>query len=510
MHNIKFLIENARITDAYASMYARRNISESSENDEKTCRNPLKGELPIDGTGSSKTGSKLGVRKILPFEKRDERSSVVSMTPPVKDIEPPKKVGESFEDDVEDFENDEVVDTDSEDGVEADDCERCGKCDEVLDLVLNAFEQIYDNLSDDDKETVDEVKAEIETFLNPDDEDDNDEDEDVENDDEEDGEDEEEIEDDDSIGESRINEGIVKAGIKAALKNVPKKAVKEVPKVTKRIPKVAKTGARALDQKAAEEIGKELRQGAEIGSKVRTAAKTATPKAAPKATTSKTAAKGAKPSAEGSAGPSTEVAKRPSNADMSTYKTNYKQKYDECIKAGDSPRTAAFRANKYALTKVPKAVGEYLGHRTGDIAAYGGAGTLAGIGVGAATYGINSTLHPDDNDIPQYINDTETQETPSKDDIGKSLAREQTARQNRASAEGLEMDDGGAFKDRRLRIKQAEHIKDIESKLPRFGSSDNQTDATARNATANRSDSANQTDSTNQTTAPTATADEQK
>ena len=244
----KFLTENARITDAYMRVQ-KAEVSESAKSKGNgNLLKSLKGQLPIDGKGSrrtgsklgvrkvmpfekrdskpccsskvplkktygnglvksdklvggtktvkheipSKTGSKLGVRKVLPFEKRDEKPTSVGRIKNVKDVSKVsrvslKKLGESFEeidvtsDGGDDVEDDEVTS-----------CEDCSRKDELLDTVLLAFDQIYDNLSDDDKETVDEVREEIELVLNGDEDDDID--------------DEDEDEDEDDINESIINE----------------------------------------------------------------------------------------------------------------------------------------------------------------------------------------------------------------------------------------------------------------------------------------------------------------
>lgn len=72
----KFLTSTARITDAYMHMYGSRRVNESKSLDKNgNLLKSLKGSLPIDGRGSSKTGSKLGVRKILPFDKRDAKNT---------------------------------------------------------------------------------------------------------------------------------------------------------------------------------------------------------------------------------------------------------------------------------------------------------------------------------------------------------------------------------------------------------------------------------------------------
>ena len=222
MPNRKFMTENARIADAYSQMYARCGINESGDSGNGNLLRSLRGQLPIDGAGSSKTGSKLGARKVLPFEKRDSKNCCGHSVPMkktfgygriktgpvdtrkiehivpsgtgsklgarkvlpfekrdccptsigrisnVKNVSVVKGVRESF-DDFEDIEDTEMSA-----------CDGCDKRDEVLDIVLSAFEQIYDNLSDDDKETVDEVKTEIESILNPDDEEDVEDVEDVE------------------------------------------------------------------------------------------------------------------------------------------------------------------------------------------------------------------------------------------------------------------------------------------------------------------------------------------
>lgn len=183
MLNRKFMTENARITDAYAQMYARRGVNESSNDGNGNLLRSLRGQLPIDGTGSPRTGSKLGVRKVLQFEKRDDRPTSIGRISNVRNVSVVKGLKESI-DDFEDIEDTETIS-----------CEGCDKRDEVLDLVLSTFEQIYDNLSDDDKETVDEVKVEIESVLNPEDDD--------EDEDDVDGDFEDEEED---IGESVVNE----------------------------------------------------------------------------------------------------------------------------------------------------------------------------------------------------------------------------------------------------------------------------------------------------------------
>ena len=158
----------------------------------------------------SKTGSKLGVRKVLPFEKRDDRPTSIGRIKGVRDVSKVSKVRGVHESD----EELELIDVET--------CEGCSEKDELLDLVLTTFEQIYDNLSDDDKETVDEVKAEIESVLNPEDEDD--EDEEIDGD----------FDDDEDIGESVVNEAGPKK-VAPRRKAAPKKTATkvEIPKPTR-------------------------------------------------------------------------------------------------------------------------------------------------------------------------------------------------------------------------------------------------------------------------------------
>ena len=239
MVNRKFMTENARITDAYLQVRSKE-INESNGNLLKS----LRGSLPIDGEGSSKTGSKLGVRKVLPFDKRDARNCCGHRAPMkktfgngrvmagptdtrniehfepsktgsklgvrkvlpfdkrdehptsigrisnVKDVSAVKRIRESI-DDIEDFDG---VDYTSE-------TDNSVELTNLLETVLTVFEQIYDNLSEDDQETVDEISGEIENTLYPDDSD-----EDID-------------EEDFDIGESYI----VEAGARKPVRKTPKK-----------------------------------------------------------------------------------------------------------------------------------------------------------------------------------------------------------------------------------------------------------------------------------------------
>lgn len=245
----KYLTENSRIADAYMNMYARPLMTNESEGvSVRTLGHAPAGRRVLRGNMPSRTGSKLGPRKILPFEKRDVqpagyRSGAMSpvlrgrgqkvhkcgmvrkvtnnwiskggveFSGGLRDKLAPGKVmpfekRDSYQTSigkvrgVKDFskvsrvrrvrESEEVDDMeDIEVLSDQEGCPDCENRDEVLGLVLTAFDQIYDNLSDDDKETVDEVRGEIEGIINPD----------------EDGGDEDDGDDDEDLGESVVNEG---------------------------------------------------------------------------------------------------------------------------------------------------------------------------------------------------------------------------------------------------------------------------------------------------------------
>ena len=261
----KFLTPTARITDAYMQMYRQSARVNESTNGNGNLLRSLKGSLPIEGKGSPRTGSKLGVRKVLPFEKRDARNTCGHSVPMKKTFGNGKVKtvnvarGESIRHDIPSktgsklgvrkvlpFEKRDdrptsigrikgvrdvskvskvrgVHESDEElELIDVETCEGCSEKDELLDLVLTTFEQIYDNLSDDDKETVDEVKAEIESVLNPEDEDD--EDEEIDGD----------FDDDEDIGESVVNEAGPKK-VAPRRKAAPKKTATkvEIPKPTR-------------------------------------------------------------------------------------------------------------------------------------------------------------------------------------------------------------------------------------------------------------------------------------
>ena len=90
--------ERSKIADAYAKMYAPKSLmGESCECGKKGCTDcgckdsgakkvKTLGKLPVKHKAPSKTGSKLGVRKVLPFEKRDAKSSAKKFTPKTKKV----------------------------------------------------------------------------------------------------------------------------------------------------------------------------------------------------------------------------------------------------------------------------------------------------------------------------------------------------------------------------------------------------------------------------------------
>lgn len=90
--------ERSKIADAYAKMYAPKSLmNESCECGKKGCtecggkdggakKTKTLGKLPVKHKVPAKTGSKLGVRKVLPFEKRDSKSSVKKFTPKTKKV----------------------------------------------------------------------------------------------------------------------------------------------------------------------------------------------------------------------------------------------------------------------------------------------------------------------------------------------------------------------------------------------------------------------------------------
>ena len=75
--------ERSKIANAYAKIYAPKSLmNESCECGKKSCtecggngggakKTKTLGKLPVKHKVPAKTGSKLGVRKVLPFKKRD-------------------------------------------------------------------------------------------------------------------------------------------------------------------------------------------------------------------------------------------------------------------------------------------------------------------------------------------------------------------------------------------------------------------------------------------------------
>ena len=90
--------ERSKIADAYAKMYAPKSLMNESckcgkkgcpecgDKDEGTKKTKTLGKLPVKHKVPAKTGCKLGVRKVLPFEKRDAKSSAKKFTPKMKKV----------------------------------------------------------------------------------------------------------------------------------------------------------------------------------------------------------------------------------------------------------------------------------------------------------------------------------------------------------------------------------------------------------------------------------------
>jgi len=87
--------ERENIANAYAKMYAPKRMNESCCGGKDGCsgskcedgaKKKVLHKLPTKHCVSKKTGSKLGVRKVLPFEKRDVKSSATKFTPKTRKV----------------------------------------------------------------------------------------------------------------------------------------------------------------------------------------------------------------------------------------------------------------------------------------------------------------------------------------------------------------------------------------------------------------------------------------